>query len=138
MPRKRSQVTFHYDVLAKMNQPSGEIGAATKRAAERTAARARQNLIQADRIRTGRLLGSIRVSHRSSDVRKVTFVAFSSLYYAKWQHDGIGPVFARPGKVLAFKPKGSGVTIFRPRTRGFDGVPFLKDAVLALTARDFL
>jgi hypothetical protein len=62
----------------------------------------------------------------------------SSLKYAIYQEEGIGPVVARKGSVLKFKPKGSSVFIFRPRTKGFAGAHQLWDAYRAITLPDFL
>lgn len=109
-----------------------------KRGAERTRDRARANLKAAGRMRSGKLHNSIQARKESERGGRVVYTVGSPLEYASYQEYGIGPVHARKGKVLAFKPKGSSVTIFRPRTKGFSGAFFLKKARDAITVNDFL
>lgn len=114
-------------------------GASSKRAAEKTAARANANVRAKGRVRTGALAQSYRATPKSTaKPDQAEYEVSSPLSYAGFQEDGIGPVHARPGGVLRFQPKGSSVFIFRPRTSGFTGAHQLRDAFRALTPADFL
>lgn len=108
------------------------------RAALATQARVKANITAAGRIRTGRMLDSIRVVKDRTTDTSVTYEVRSRLSYTRYQEDGIGPVVAKRGSVLRFQPKGSAVFIFRPRTRGFEGAHFFRDAHAAIRLGDFL
>lgn len=109
-----------------------------KKAADITRDRARANLVAAGRVNTGKLLSSINVRKVSSVGPVTTYSVGTSVPYAGYQERGIGPVHARPGGVLRFKPKGMGSFIFRPRTKGFPGAYFMRNAYRSLTLRDYL
>lgn len=111
-----------------------------KKAAEKTAQRANANVRAKNRVRTGALASSyVAKQARSTTGRFIAGYDVSSpLPYAKFQEEGIGPVVAKPGKVLRFQPKGMSTFIFRPRTKGFKGAFQLRDAYKALTLQDFL
>jgi hypothetical protein len=109
-----------------------------RRAAQRTKVRIQGYIRQQGRVRTGAMVRSIRTSPRRSGPNRSAYSVTSGLPYTKFQNDGIGPVVARPGSVLRFKPKGSNVFIFRPRTRGFTGGHFFEKAQNAIRLTDFL
>lgn len=131
-----TKITFDQSAITRLL--SGTTDAASKRAAGRVADRANRNVVAKGRVRTGALSRSYRATKVSSGTTSATYEVGSPLGYASFQEDGIGPVHARPGGVLRFMPKGSSVFIFRPRTRGFSGAHQLRDAMAALTERDFL
>jgi hypothetical protein len=113
--------------------------ATAKRAAIRVRDRARSNVVAKGRVNTGRLLHSITArSMVRPAAGSARYAVGSSLDYASYQEEGIGPVHARPGHVLRFRPKGSAVFIFRPRTRGFPGAHFMRDAYRSIKLQDFL
>lgn len=108
------------------------------RAAGRVRDRAKQNITAAGRIDTGALRNSIVGRRVRQGGRGVWYEVGSDLHYAIHQHEGVaGPIVPRRAKVLRFKPKGSGAFVFRPRTSGFKGEPFLVDALRSLTINDF-
>jgi len=85
------------------------------------------------------MLASVRVAPaRIAEYHLSTYQVRSDLDYTVFQEGGIGPVHARPGHVLRFQPKGSAVFIFRPRTKGFKGGHFFRDAERAIRFTDFL
>jgi hypothetical protein len=121
--------------FAQLAGANGDIDAGTRQVAGRVRDRARQILTEAGRVDTGKLRQSIVVQSgsRASDYR-----IGSELEYAIYQHEGVrGPVYPRRARVLRFKPKRTGAPgldrnrtfVFRPRARGFEGVPFLTRAV---------
>lgn len=109
-----------------------------RKAAERTRDRAKAGIVAAGRVDTGRMLNGIRVTKGSTTPTRTEYRVGTSVPYAGYQEEGIGPVVARRGGVLRFRPKGSSVFIFRPRTRGFPGAHFMRNAYRSLSLRDFL
>jgi hypothetical protein len=55
----------------------------------------------------------------------------ANVRYARVHHEGHGWIFPVHARVLAFKPKGSGEVIFRPRVRPVAGTKFLTRALPA-------
>jgi HK97 gp10 family phage protein len=109
-----------------------------RKAAGITRDRARSNLVMAGRTNTGKLAASITTRKRASPAGRAIYDVGSPLSYARYQEEGTRGVPARPGQILRFKPKGSAVFIFRPRTKGIKGVHFLRNAYRSLTKQDFL
>lgn len=109
-------------------------GAAVRRAAQKTAGRARNNIVRSNRWRTGRMHDSV----QSVRIAPQTYRVFSNVPYAHFQEYGIGPVYPKRAKALRFKPKGSNVYVFAQRTRGFEGAYFLTKAYRAIKVEDFL
>lgn len=107
------------------------------RAAKVTRDRAKANLAAAGRINTAALWHSIHYRQIRSLPKGSAYMVGSTLPYAIFQEEGIGPVHARPGGVLRFRPVGQQGFIFRPRTKGFKGAFYLRHALDALTERDF-
>ena len=99
--------------------------------------RARANLLRARRYRTGALLLSIEVTEFRRRKGGAGFRVGSTLPYAYWQEEGIGPVYPVKAKVLRFRPKGSNTFIFRPRTKGFKGAHYLRNAFKSIKVQDF-
>jgi hypothetical protein len=110
---------------------------AALKAATKTQGRVQANMREKQRIRTGRMVTSVNV-HAVKIGSSSTYSVSSDVPYVGFQEDGIGPVFARPGGVLRFQPKGSAVFIFRPRTKGFPGGHFFRDAQRDIKLSDFL
>lgn len=108
-----------------------------KRAAQRARDRARENITRAGRVDTGRMRDSIRIHVTRTDPKGSEYTIGSEVPYTSFQEEGIGPVYPVRARVLRFKPKGSSVFIFRPRTKGFLGAHFLRDALRSVTLRDF-
>lgn len=127
-----ARVNINRAALRRVSQVSA--AEAAERAAQITAYRVRQNITMAGRINTGAMRDSVKVVKHG----RTRFSVDSDLFYTGFQEFGIGPVRARKGHVLRFKPKGSSTFIFRPRTRGFPGMHAFKRALDQLTLRDFL
>lgn len=118
----------------------GATDTSARRAGNRTLSRARSNIVAAGRVDTGELGRSGKVLKVPTDhplVAKYS-VTFNAPY-AGWQEEGVkGPIVPKKAKALRFKPKGSSVFIFRKSVKGFPGAHFMRDALRALTIRDFL
>lgn len=99
--------------------------------------RARKNIIRKGRVDTGRLRDSIEVKVDRQTNTEAMYSVGSSVPYARYQEEGIGPVYPRRAKVLRFKPKGSSTFVFAHRTRGFKGAFFMREAWRSLRTRDF-
>lgn len=115
----------------------GTSATAARKGAEKTKARVQANIRASGRVRTGKMHDSIEVV-LVEEGRVTTYAVRSTLDYTYYQEEGIGPVVARPGKVLRFQPKGSAVFIFRPRTKGFAGAHFFRNAMREMKLSDFL
>lgn len=105
-----------------------------KRAAEVTQRRAQQNAP----VDTGRLRDSIKVYKRTTAPPMTTYDVGPTVEYGLYQEKGTRGSVARPGGVLRFKPKGSGVFIFRKRTGPVRARHFMRDAYRRLTVKDYL
>lgn len=134
----RATLRIEWDNAALGELKGKAIKATSRRAADKTKQRVQQNIRASGRVRTGRMVNSVAVTVARQDNNRLTYYVGSTVPYATWQNDGIGPVHAKRGRVLAFQPKGSSVVIFRPRTRGFTGAHFYEKALRALTKRDFM
>lgn len=97
---------------------------------------AQSNIIQAGAVDSRELLGSFEIEDLSRD-QKALFRVGPTVHYAKWVEEGRGPIHARPGGVLAFKPKGSSKMVFAKRVGPAKGIHFMRGAKDRLTARDF-
>lgn len=109
----------------------------TAKAAGRVRDRAKLNIRSAGLIDTGAMMQSV-VSEKVTDSAGViTYRVSARVPYAVYQHEGTGPIVPRTAKVLRFTPKGGKTPIFRPRSKGVTGVPFLTAALVDLTTKDF-
>lgn len=122
-----------------INNPKGPIVANLARRAIRVRAQAQRNLSGGPtgprRIRTGRLKNSIQISLRRWRGRPA-FRISTSLYYAKWVHDGTGLygprkalIYPKTKKVLRWKT--SGGYVYARYTRGMRPNHFLAAALAA-------
>lgn len=59
----------------------------------------------------------------------------TNVEYARFVHDGRGPVFPVSAKVLRFKPKGSSQFIFRSSVGPAEAQPFLREALVDVVSR---
>ncbi len=112
--------------------------ASAGRAARRVQERVTRNIVASGRVRTGRMRDSVRSRRVSHTNAQTTYEVYSDVPYTIFQEDGIGPVYPVRAKVLRFRPKGSNVFIFRPRTKGFKGAHFFRQARASVTLDDFL
>lgn len=112
--------------------------ASAGRAARRVQQRVTRNITASGRVRTGAMRDSIRSRRVSHTPAQTTYDVYSDLPYTMFQEEGIRPVYPVRAKVLRFKPKGSNTFIFRPRTKGFKGAHFFRQARAAVTLDDFL
>jgi len=78
---------------------------------------------------TGRLAESIDVTLERVTADTTVYEVGSTLYYAPYQNFGTGPIYAKPGGVLVFTPKGGGAVVFTKRTRGVPATHFMEEAV---------
>src|SRR5690606_6421072 len=95
-------------------------GRAVRRAATTTARRARENVVRAGRVRTGKMRDTIRAGKAMNQGTRVRIQVNSGVPYSVYQEYGIGPVVPIRAKALRFTPKGGGV-VFAKRTKGFPG-----------------
>lgn len=70
-----------------------------------------------------------------SDSQSATWSVTARTHYARYVHEGRGPIEAAPGRVLAFTPKGGGAVVFTRRVGPYKGNPFLRDAMVAEVGR---
>lgn len=112
--------------------------ASAGRAARRVQQQVSRNIVSSGRVRSGAMRDSIRSRRVSHTNRQTTYEVYSDLPYTIFQEEGIGPVTPVKAKVLRFKPRGSNVFIFRPRTKGFKGAHFFRQARAQITLDDFL
>lgn len=126
---------YHANISRLTSKVTSE---SSRRAAEKTKKAIQSEIVASGRMDTGAMHRSIEVSPVAQSPEKSSFKVGSSKDYFKYQDQGIGPVTAKSGKVLAFSPKGMSATIFRPRTRGFPGAQFLRKARARLSVRDWL
>lgn len=109
-----------------LSDPNGPVARDIARRTIRVQSRARQ-LCPVD---TGRLRSSISHQVKIENGIPVGIVG-TNVKYARWVHDGRGPITAKPGKVLAFKPKGSNAVVFARSVGPAKGQPFLTKALEA-------
>lgn len=110
---------------------------ACEKAAEVTIQRARDNLVKGDHNDTYNLSQSIHATVIRTDSGGTSVRVGSDLHYAKWAEGGRGPIVARPGKVLAFRPRGSSTVVFAKRVGPAKAIRFLENALKSLRASDF-
>ncbi|QYN17611.1 hypothetical protein [Amycolatopsis sp. DSM 110486] len=84
-------------------------------------------------VDTGRLRQSGSVEMRGRYPRLAARIRFSARY-ARWVHEGRGPIVPRRKKFLAWKDK-SGKWIFAKRVRAMKGRPFLTRAAELVTGK---
>lgn len=89
--------------------------------------------------RTGRLAASIEITIRGG-VTGISAYVGSRLYYAKWQHDGVG-IYGKRGKpirakgrkkLLKFTGPLDGATVYVASVPGYTGTHYLTDALRAV------
>lgn len=98
--------------------------------------KAKRNLQNAPkRVDTGRLRSDIHIQMLTVNGYPAGRVGFN-VFYGVYVHEGTGiygpkrsPIRPVSARVLAFKPKGSNRTIFRPQVSGMRPNPFLKNAL---------
>lgn len=98
--------------------------------------KAKRNLQNAPkRVDTGRLRSDIHIQMLTIRGYPAGRVGFN-VFYGVFVHDGTGiygprgrPIRPVRARVLAFKPKGSSKTIYRPEVSGMKPNPFLKNAL---------
>lgn len=124
----------HTAVRRLLTKTSSEAGLKAARVAQ---SRVQRNMLLSNRTRTGAMMRSVNVEVQGTGPSS-RYRVHSDLSYTGFQEDGIGPVHARPGGVLVFKPKGSAVFVFTKRTKGFPGGHFFRDAARDIHFTDFL
>lgn len=129
--RVKVDIDIHRAILNPYLMRRSELSA--RSAAEATRDRARR-FAPKD---TGKGARSIDIRMVRSSPAGTRYSVGSDLAYMAYQNEGTGPIHARPGSVLVFKPKGSSVFIFRPRTRGVPATRFMQRALNSLTILDF-
>lgn len=109
-----------------------------RRAGEETVNRAKRAIAKGGRIRTGNMYFSVNAS-RPVETRSGLWITEISAPtpYTDFQRFGIGPVYPVRAKALRFRPKGSAFYVFAKRTRGFEGLDFLKIAARQIRLSDF-
>lgn len=138
------KLTFNEGAFIELTKPEGEVDKGARMVAGRVRDRAKENLTQAGRVDSGKLRQSIAVERMYTSSEVAGYLVGSPLEYAIHQHRGVtGPIYPRRAKVLRFKPKRTGnrqvdrrrAYVFVPRVGGFDGDPYLIDAVEQVMGR---
>lgn len=78
----RVTVTLDPGALTALNGPDGVVGRATLRAGDRTAERMRQNILSADLVDTGEMVGTTRAELTGYDILSTTVEAGSAAEHA--------------------------------------------------------
>ena len=110
---------------------------ATKKAADVTVDRIKRYIVQAGRVRTGRMLRSVRARKVPGTSNPTMYRVTVDVPYYKYQNFGVRPFTAKPGKFLVFTPKGGRGVVFAKKVKGFKGGHFSERARDALSLRDF-
>ena len=123
----------------KLNAYVSKIATASlERAGSVSASRMRSFILGDDLVHTGKLLGSIAVSHvQGPDTGKYVLIG-TPLPYAKYPEYGTrahGPVTA---KFLRFKPKGSSTYVFAKWVRGVRPYRFAQKTLDEVRPSDFV
>jgi hypothetical protein len=111
---------------------------ATKRAAEKTALRAARNVLVMGLVDSGELAQSFRVRELASAPLLSRFEVYSTAKHAKYPEFGRGPIDAKPGKFLVFKPKGAQSFVFAKHVGPVRAYGFMKKAKQQLRVSDFV
>jgi hypothetical protein len=111
---------------------------ASKRAAEATQRRAMNNIVSSGLVNTGELLHSIKIKDTSKGPLHPQYTVYSDDPAAKYPEFGRRGFSAAPGKVLAFKPKGSSVVVFTKKVGPVKPYRYMRRARASISARDYL
>ena len=113
-------------------------GRSAKAASDKLASRISTEINRAGRVRSGLMMRSPRARLASRAPMRITYTIGEEMpFYTRYQNDGTRGSVARPGGVLAFKPKGSSVTVFARRVRGVQPARFFEKALASMTLDDF-
>jgi hypothetical protein len=110
---------------------------AAERAAKTTAQRAARNVIAMGLVNTGALAASFRVRDVTTITLLPKFIVYSTEPTAKYPEFGRGPIVARPGKMLRFKPKGMSTFVFAKKVGPVQAYGFMKKAKQQLRPSDY-
>lgn len=107
----------------------------SRQAADTTQGRVKDNMRKKGRVKTGRMVASVRTTPLQVGTQ-TWYRVHSDLEYTRYQEEGVSQVVARPGGRLRFMGK-TGVYVFPKRTKGFRGGHFFRDALKDVKERDF-
>lgn len=112
--------------------------AASERAAKNLRAKIREEIIMSGRIDTGEMMERIDVDHAvPHGPNQRRWAVRPKTKQFRFQDRGTRGTPYRPGQVLRFKPKGSGVYIFRKSSGPISAAHFLKKAQARMSAKDW-
>lgn len=111
---------------------------AVMRGASNFREKVRQEILTSGRVDTGQMHNDIEVAPLPPTPGKARARVTPRAPHFIFQDQGTRGSVARPGGVLRFLAKGSGVVVFTRRTRGVTAGEFLKKARLKMTIRDFV
>ena len=117
-----------------------EMVKATNRITLKGEAFAKQRVRNNGSVVTGTLVRSIAATPARWAGGEATGMFGTAVPYASIVEDGRGPITARPGKVLRFKPKGSSKFIFRKRVGPARAKPFIEPTrrwIVAVAEREY-
>jgi len=116
---------------------SGIADDAAARAAEATRRVAQANIRAKDRINTGAMMNNMRVEKVDGGLEPRYKITPGGDGYAKYQEFGTRAHGPKRAKVMAFKIRGKGPTIFAKWVRGVTAAHFMRDAIQAVKASDY-
>lgn len=132
-----NKVTVHWNPNG-WSQLGASVGRGTARAAAKVRDDAKRIITDEGRVDTGALRNSIVSQKVATTAGSAIYTVGSDMEYAMAQHEGVkGPVVPVHARVLRFTPKGASAVVFRPRTRGFEGIHYLTRALDGLKPEDF-
>jgi hypothetical protein len=112
---------------------------AAYRAAQRTRSRAVANINALGRTNTGLMKNSIRVRKDEASLALVkAYTVASTAPYTAYQEFGTRAHGPRHRKMLAFQVRGRGPWVFAKFVRGVRPGQFMRNALKALTPKDYL
>lgn len=120
-------------------EPVGDLAVqAVTRAAEITRGRVRENIQHAGRVDSGAMRDTISIATGDTSPTHPSRIIYSPMPYTIFQEKGTDGSDAPPGGVLVFKPKGSATRVFTTHTAPIQGAHMFRDALQAVSRRDFL
>lgn len=97
----------------------------------------REEISASGRINTGEMFTNIRIEPGPPGTQSATWRVIPEADHFRFQDQGTNGVPARPGRVLRFKPKGSGVFVFAKSTKGISAANFLRKTAARMRPNDF-
>ena len=127
------KLKLNRQAMAQVKQEAGQT--ATRRAAEATVRRTRANITRKGRVDTGKMLSSVK-ARPSPSGNDPGYAVGSDLSYFDYQEKGTRGHTMPRGKFMVFRGRG-GTLVFARSVKGVKAGHFMRDALAALSERDF-